>query len=260
MGRLSRQRAVKQHETRQRKPDVKIGSGHPIVDFFAGYSDFDFKPSASSAQEFQRLRRSQGWTRGDLEGEDAWHAFRRALVKEFNVGFGTYATDLLAWQTLCAIVGIEGVYKMDSCEVCENALKERYFNLVDVVDAHRRGKNEPVQTFATAEELEEYTKKHAAYFPLNHRSAGAFLRRVLRKNKPPAVGSAEAQLPTEQLTEEGKANKVRPQGDRNIGKSALRQRIIEDIENLEDVEDCEDTFDSRWQVVTKKKIKGEDGQ
>jgi len=105
MGRLSRQR-----EAKQRKVHKKLGTGYSIEDFFTSYSAFNFIPSAPSWQEFQRLRRSQGWKRGDDAGDAAWQAFRLALVKEFNARFGTNASDLLAWQTLCAIIGIERVY------------------------------------------------------------------------------------------------------------------------------------------------------
>jgi hypothetical protein len=67
--------------------------------------------------------------------------------------------------------------------------KSRLFNLVDVVDAHRRGKSDVVPTFANAEELEEYTKKTAAYFPRYHEAAGNLLKRVLRK--PPSTESSD---------------------------------------------------------------------
>jgi hypothetical protein len=68
-------------------------------------------------------------------------------------------------------------------------LKSRHFNLVDVLDAHRRGKDEPVQTFASAEALEEHTKKTAAFFPRGHVAAGSLLKRVLRR--PPITVSAD---------------------------------------------------------------------
>jgi hypothetical protein len=51
-----------------------------------------------------------------VAGEAAWKAFRLALVKEFNAEFGTDASDLLAWQTSRAIVGIERVRQIASWE------------------------------------------------------------------------------------------------------------------------------------------------
>src|SRR5882757_1446761 len=106
MGRLSRQREAKQLNSR-----TKLGKQHPLEDFFASYSDFTFDPWAPSGLEFQRLCGLQGWKWGDAAQEAARQAFCLALVKEFNARFGTDARDLLAWQTLCAIVGIEQANK-----------------------------------------------------------------------------------------------------------------------------------------------------
>jgi hypothetical protein len=71
--------------------------------------------------EYQRLRRQQGWKRSDMAGDLAWQNFRSALVLEFNARFGTEPRDLLAWQTLCVIVGIEEASKISDCEECEKA-------------------------------------------------------------------------------------------------------------------------------------------
>ena len=119
MGRLSRQRETKQYRTQ-----TKLSKTHPIEDFFASFSPFVFNPLAPSGNEFQRLRREKGWKRGDAEGGIAWGAFRLALVKEFNAGFGTDASDLLAWQTLCTIIGVEKAYQMTSCEACERVSRQ----------------------------------------------------------------------------------------------------------------------------------------
>jgi hypothetical protein len=60
-------------------------------------------------------------------------------------------------------------------------LKSRHFNLVDVIDVHRRDEGETVQTFANAEALAEHTKKTAAFFPRHHVAAGSLLKLVLRR-------------------------------------------------------------------------------
>ena len=121
MGRLSREREAKRH-----KAHTKLGTVHPIESFFTSFSGFTFIPSAPSWQEFRRLRISQGWKRGDVAGDAAWQAFRLALVKEFNAGFGTVANDLLAWQTLCTIVGIERVRQFANWEECEKVSAMAY--------------------------------------------------------------------------------------------------------------------------------------
>ncbi len=82
----------------------------PIERFFGGYTEFQYDETNPIAEEYQRLRRSYGWKRGDIEGEVAWSGYRLALVKEFNRLFGTDAQDLLAWQSLCIFVGVKENY------------------------------------------------------------------------------------------------------------------------------------------------------
>jgi len=114
MGKLSRQRAAKEART-------KLGRSHPLETFFSSHNGFTYNLEAPSGLEFQRLRREQGWKRGDVAGDSAWQNFRSALVLEFNARFGTESRDLLAWQTICVIVGIEEASKMTECEECEKA-------------------------------------------------------------------------------------------------------------------------------------------
>jgi hypothetical protein len=59
--------------------------------------------------------------------------------------------------------------------------KGRLCNLVDVLDAYRRGKGEIAPIFANMTALEEHTKRLAAYFPRYHETSGGLLKRVLRK-------------------------------------------------------------------------------
>ncbi|KAF8860661.1 hypothetical protein BDZ45DRAFT_648456 [Acephala macrosclerotiorum] len=228
MGRLSRQREAKQRKVHT-KLGTKLGTGHPIEDFFTSYSAFTFNPSVPSWQEFRRLRISQGWKRGDVAGEAAWQAYRLALVKEFNAGFGTDASDLLAWQTLCAIVGIERVRQIASWEECENILKSRHFNLVDLLDAHRRGETETIQTFASAEALEQYTKDNAAYFPRYHEAAGNLLRRVLR-SLPTSRDENTANVPSTKHSFKEAEPKVRKSTRESVG----TRQILESLEDAED--------------------------
>lgn len=93
-----------------------ISQASPIERVFGSYTDFQYNPSRSSAEEFQRLRRSYGSRRGSPDGNEAWLGFRLALVKEFNRLFGTDPHDLLAWQTLCTFVGIRE--RFATCDEC----------------------------------------------------------------------------------------------------------------------------------------------
>lgn len=169
----------------------------PIERFFASYPDFPYNPSQPAAEQYQSLSRAFRWRRGDVEAEVAWAGFRLALVKEFNRLFGTDEDDLLAWQNLCAFVGVPGRFKtINECitvrSICFDApnlgsnyslpqsLKTRYFNLVDLIDTRRRGSG-IAQAFPTKEALQEYTRRTASYFPYHHPKAGNLLRRLLRR-------------------------------------------------------------------------------
>ena len=59
-------------------------------------------------------------------------------------------------------------------------MKDRYFNLVDLIDARRRERG-VVQTFPTKEALQEYTMSTASYFPYRHLKAGNLLRQLLSR-------------------------------------------------------------------------------
>lgn len=105
---------------RQRNEDetllLTISQASPIERFFGSYSEFQYNPSGSSAEQYQHLRKLYGWQRGDSDGERAWSGYRLALVKEFNRLFGTDPKDLLAWQTLCMVVGIRD--RLMTCDDC----------------------------------------------------------------------------------------------------------------------------------------------
>jgi hypothetical protein len=92
-------------------------------------------------------------------------------------------------RQVCGHLDVSNIQQALLTNINPQLLKSRLFNLVDVVDAHRRGKNDVVPTFANVEALEEYTKKTAAYFPRYHEAAGNLLKRVLRK--PPSTKSSD---------------------------------------------------------------------
>lgn len=119
MGRLSRQRVTQTRQRATKEAHSKFGSEHPLDTFFSAYDDFAYNPDAPSGLEYCRLRRKYKWQRGDAAGEIAWQDFRTALVLEFNARFGTDIEDLLAWQTLCVIVGVEGVDDVEDWGRCE---------------------------------------------------------------------------------------------------------------------------------------------
>lgn len=93
-----------------------VTDASPIERFFGYYPDFPYNPSKPSAEQFQSMRKTFRWRRGDAEGGQAWADFRLALVQEFNWLFGTDERDLLAWQNVCAFVGVRGTF--ETCDDC----------------------------------------------------------------------------------------------------------------------------------------------
>jgi hypothetical protein len=103
---------------------------------------------------------------------------------------------------------------------------------VDLVDAHRRGESETIQTFASAEALEQYTKDNAAYFPRYHGAAGNLLRRVVRR-LPASRGDSAANVPS---TEHG-FREAEPKVRKSTRKSVGTRQILESLEDTEDKEE-----------------------
>lgn len=161
----------------------------PLARFFKSYSKFRYNPS----------RRTYGWKRGDQEGETAWLAFRLAIVKEFNYLFGTDPYDLLAWQNLCAMVGIKSRHlTREECigvrlACCLSHPQQRFLITVinfiavkgSIFQYHGHGGLSPRGTgvapvFDTKEALWNHVVKTSSYFP-HHPKAGELLRWLRRK-------------------------------------------------------------------------------
>jgi hypothetical protein len=73
-----------------------------LQEFFDSYPPFVYDSSSSASSEFYRLCDYFHWDRDDPDRQDAHAEFKDALVKQFNVNFGTNADDLTSWQGLCA--------------------------------------------------------------------------------------------------------------------------------------------------------------
>ncbi|CAF9929791.1 MAG: hypothetical protein HETSPECPRED_007451 [Heterodermia speciosa] len=207
----------------------------PIERFFKSFSNFPYDPSKPSAQEYQRLNRSNGWKRGDSKGEEACLGFQLALVKDFNWWFGTDPNDLLAWQTLCKTIGIRE--RLETCDDCVQYLHNRHFNIIDVVDARRRGDG-IAQVFPTKGLLQEYTKRTASHFPYDSPKAGYLLSRLVRQPRRYYIRSLNKSIPRSYL-QDGRyeANKKDSQTISNGAEtqSAKRQQVI--TESLEATND-----------------------
>ncbi|KAG0705570.1 hypothetical protein DFH29DRAFT_905992 [Suillus ampliporus] len=153
----------------------------PLDTFFAGYSKFEYNPSASASLEFYRMCDEFGWDKENKKREKASRDFKDALVQQFNHIYGTDADDLTSWRTLCQIVHISPI--PDTLTSCREAVKATYVNIVDLIDTKVTG--EPVMVFVSEVRLSEYTKRTGKVFPRESAYAGGLLRYLLRRIRNP---------------------------------------------------------------------------
>ena len=83
-----------------------------IDQFFALYPSFDYDRTASSPREFYRLCDTLQWKKnhdGDYppERDEAYEAFRKAMVESFNQRFGVDVNDRRSWEAVCDLLRIE---------------------------------------------------------------------------------------------------------------------------------------------------------
>ena len=69
--------------------------------------------------EFYRLCDESGWGKDHPDKKTAHKAFKDAIVKQFNVVYGTDVNDLGNWQNLCHVVRINPV--PEGLEACREA-------------------------------------------------------------------------------------------------------------------------------------------
>ena len=127
-------------------------------------------------------------------------------------------------------------------------MKNRHFNLVDMIDVRRRG-NGVAQVFSTEEALHEYTVKTARYFPRGSPKAGNLLRRLLQKTDKEGIISLtkSSLVPSRYIHEQGIQAKAKDNIFLSSRRSEKRRMIAETIEAINDYSCVE--FDSKWPVT-----------
>ncbi|KAH6915645.1 hypothetical protein BKA70DRAFT_1092259 [Coprinopsis sp. MPI-PUGE-AT-0042] len=149
-----------------------------IKEFFDQFTDFEYRGWRSANANFYALCDYYEWKRGNPDREEAYREFKDALVEEFNRKYGQDDSDLDAWQTLCARVGMEEWDIPETVRDCRWAIRNTHVNLVDLTEAQE---GDQVKTFETEEELAAYTRKTGKFFPADHAYAGGLLRKLLRR-------------------------------------------------------------------------------
>jgi hypothetical protein len=151
----------------------------PIAEFFAQYPNFAFHPGRDWRQidAFNSLAEQQEWH--GTERENKWEEFRNCWTNVVEHEFTECRIE--HYQNLCRDLGLEPV--PDSIRMCKRELKRVHVNIVDLMQYRRdrrEGRNPArPQLFATAQELEDYTRRERKYYPLQN--ARAEMLRVLLK-------------------------------------------------------------------------------
>lgn len=127
---------------------------------------------------FSALASTKGWE----EESKTYKRRRRAfIVSEVKRGFDAHfgaGDDLQAWKLVCETIdGIEGAEGFTSIKACKTALKGKYVNIVDLVDALNA--NRTCQSFASQKKLREYIKENGKIFPKKQAKASPMLSTFL---------------------------------------------------------------------------------
>ena len=83
----------------------------PLASFFALYPPFEYHREAPSHREYRRLCAFFHWPtrkqqKRHSERDEAWDNFRIAMVRAFNMTFGTDENNMEAWGRMCVLVGM----------------------------------------------------------------------------------------------------------------------------------------------------------
>ena len=97
-------------------PMHQLDSETPLDRFFRSFPTFDYDPSLPPATSYAKLRRHEGWGRGDEATNDAWDRYQNALEGELRKWYGA-ENDISAWHSLCRAIGVEP--PPETCEQCE---------------------------------------------------------------------------------------------------------------------------------------------
>ncbi|KAK1229564.1 hypothetical protein PQX77_007390 [Marasmius sp. AFHP31] len=133
-------------------------------------------------QSFRALAISEGITN---KKSKTYQRRRREFLIEnvqdiFANHFGNNASSLDNWKKLLATIGIEGSHEFTSITKCKQALKGRYINIVDLVDASNAGETvKKPNPFPSEKALSRYIERTGKAFPKAKAKANPLLAQFL---------------------------------------------------------------------------------
>ncbi|VDC02967.1 unnamed protein product [Peniophora sp. CBMAI 1063] len=180
-------RKKKKSERQRLSPDT------PLDEFFGSFEGFQYNPRKPTMSEFNRLCRERGWGLNSPERHEARARLRDALIRQFELIFGTEVRSLRSWQLLCTAIGLEDI--PDTLKECRELVEEVYVNLIDLIEKMRLlalNESYNVRLFENETKLAEYTT--AADKILPRPQAKGLLMHLLRHIKRPRP-NAQSTLP-----------------------------------------------------------------
>ncbi|KAK7037256.1 hypothetical protein VNI00_011247 [Paramarasmius palmivorus] len=139
-------------------------------------------PVPTLLESFRAHALSQGLTnrksKAYKEQRRLWLADK--VTTGFAEQFGADVYSLSNWKKLCVTIGIEGASGFTSITQCQESLKGKYINLVDLVDAANADKViiKP-NPFPDPKKLAKYIVRTEKVYPLNRAKSNPLLRQFL---------------------------------------------------------------------------------
>ncbi|KAF9258120.1 hypothetical protein L218DRAFT_1067234 [Marasmius fiardii PR-910] len=132
-------------------------------------------------ESFRVLAISEGLKKKSKAYRERRRAFLTEQVQDgFINQFGVNSSSLDNWKRLLDTIGIEDGDKFTSIKECKAALKGKYINLVDLVDAANAKKTIIAPNpFTTPKALSKYIKRTGKVFPKNKAKANPLLSQFL---------------------------------------------------------------------------------
>ncbi|KAJ7588351.1 hypothetical protein C8J56DRAFT_941435 [Mycena floridula] len=143
------------------------------------FPDFVYEPERTILYNFQRLALIRKWGKKSKEYKRQKRDFLANAVEEmFSTSFGDRKGNLDAWCKLCKTVGVSTDLPLGSIKACKAALRGKFVNLIDLVQAASAEKVME-ETFPTSKDLAEYIHLTGKFYPLHRAKNNPLLEQFL---------------------------------------------------------------------------------
>ncbi|KAL1695651.1 hypothetical protein GGG16DRAFT_121461 [Schizophyllum commune] len=145
--------------------------------------------SISITARFADFARAKGLTKKTKDAderkryrEERAEFVSNAVNEGFEKNFGKNEVFLQAWQGLCRTVGLKDMKGLTDVGACKKALKGKYVNIVDLVDAAEV--RQTCESFTSIAKLRSYTLKGGKIYPRKAAKGNPLLKEFLIRLAP----------------------------------------------------------------------------